>query len=63
LQKRLLLNSSRIYLEHYNRSFAQSMKTAAAVFYRLDLRWKVTHLGFPKNYVIFAGKPDGQTVL
>jgi hypothetical protein len=38
LQKRLLLNSSRIYLERYNRSFAQSMKTAAAVFYRLDLR-------------------------
>jgi SAM-dependent methyltransferase len=36
---------------------------AAAVFYRLDLYFKVTHLGFPKNYVIFAGKPDGQTVL
>ena len=35
---------------------------AAALFYRLDLRWKVTHLGFPKNYVIFAGKPDGQAV-
>jgi hypothetical protein len=36
---------------------------AAAVFYRLDLHCKVTHLGFPKNYVIFAAKPDGQTVL
>ena len=31
---------------------------AAAVFYRLDLRWKVTHCGFPKNYVIFAKKPE-----
>ena len=31
---------------------------AAALFYRLDLRWKVTHLGFPKNYVIFAAKPN-----
>jgi hypothetical protein len=29
---------------------------AAAVLYRLDLRWKVTHLGFPKNYVIVARK-------
>jgi hypothetical protein len=36
---------------------------AAAVFYRLDLYFKVTHLGFPKNYVIFAAKPDGQAVL
>lgn len=31
---------------------------AAALFYRLDLRWKVTHIGFPKNYVIFASKPN-----
>jgi SAM-dependent methyltransferase len=36
---------------------------AAAVFYRLDLRWKVTHLGFPINYVIFVEKPDVQAVL
>ena len=31
---------------------------AAAALYRLDLRWKVTDLGFPKNYVIVARKPD-----
>lgn len=31
---------------------------AAAVLYRLDLRWKVTHCGFPKNYVIVARKPE-----
>jgi hypothetical protein len=29
LQKRLLLNSSRIYLERHNQSFAQIMKTGA----------------------------------
>lgn len=30
---------------------------AAAAFYRLDLRWKVTSAGFPKNYVVVAMKP------
>jgi SAM-dependent methyltransferase len=30
---------------------------AAAIFYRLDIRWKVAHLGFPKNYVTVARKP------
>jgi SAM-dependent methyltransferase len=30
---------------------------AAAVLYRLDLTWKITHLGFPKNYVVTATKP------
>lgn len=29
---------------------------AAALFYRLDLTWKITHLGFPKNYVVIATK-------
>lgn len=36
---------------------------AAAAFYRLDLHWKVTHLGFPKNYVVFAEKRGDQTIL
>jgi hypothetical protein len=35
---------------------------AAAVFCRLDLRWKVTDLGFPINYVVLAGKPHRQAV-
>jgi SAM-dependent methyltransferase len=29
----------------------------AGVFYRLDLRWKVTGAGYPKNYVLVAKKP------
>ena len=29
----------------------------AAIFYRLDMRWKVTGAGFPKNYVVLATKP------
>jgi len=36
---------------------------AAGLFYRLDLRWKVIDHGFPKNYVIFAGKPDNRTAI
>ena len=31
---------------------------AAAILYRLDLCWKVTHIGFPKNYVVMARKPE-----
>jgi len=30
--------------------------SAAGAFYRLDLSWKVTNVGFPKNYAIFARK-------
>jgi SAM-dependent methyltransferase len=30
----------------------------AAVFYRLDLRWKIIGAGFPKNYVVVASKPN-----
>jgi SAM-dependent methyltransferase len=30
---------------------------AAAIFYRLDLRWKISNAGFPKNYVVMATKP------
>jgi len=30
----------------------------AAVFYRLDLRWKISSAGFPKNYVVVATKPN-----
>jgi len=29
----------------------------AGSFYRLDLTWKITNVGFPKNYVITARKP------
>ncbi len=31
---------------------------AAGMFYKLDLTWKVTHVGFPKNYVVRAKKPS-----
>lgn len=27
---------------------------ASAIFYRLDVRWKITNAGFPKNYVVVA---------
>jgi SAM-dependent methyltransferase len=30
---------------------------AAGAFYRMDLSWKITNTGFPKNYVVFATKP------
>ncbi len=30
----------------------------AAIFYRLDLRWKISSAGFPKNYVVIATKPN-----
>jgi SAM-dependent methyltransferase len=30
---------------------------AAGAFYKMDLIWKVTNVGFPKNYVIWAKKP------
>jgi SAM-dependent methyltransferase len=29
----------------------------AAALYRLDLKWKITNIGFPKNYVVIAAKP------
>jgi SAM-dependent methyltransferase len=29
----------------------------AGLFYRLDMEWKYTRTGYPKNYVIIAGKP------
>ncbi len=30
----------------------------SAIFYRLDMRWKITAAGFPKNYVVVASKSD-----
>ncbi len=31
---------------------------AAGAFYKMDLIWKITNVGFPKNYVIWAKKPS-----
>jgi SAM-dependent methyltransferase len=30
---------------------------SAAMFYKMDIAWKITNAGFPKNYVIKARKP------
>jgi SAM-dependent methyltransferase len=30
---------------------------AAAMFYKMDIAWKITNAGFPKNYVVKARKP------
>jgi ubiquinone/menaquinone biosynthesis C-methylase UbiE len=32
--------------------------SAAGAFYRMDLTWKITDRGFPKNYAILARKPE-----
>jgi SAM-dependent methyltransferase len=40
------------------RGFKPITLAAAAAFYRMDLSWKLTNTGFPKNYVIWARKPN-----
>jgi SAM-dependent methyltransferase len=50
-------SSESLWAKAFLSAFRPIAFAAAGAFYKMDLTWKITHVGFPKNYVIFARKP------